>query len=661
MTTVLLGETINWSIQGIADSDIVFVSRNDAGIYPGATNGTVTIIYAADIRAGRQHHVTMRMTPSVTDYSIFGHQFLIDIPSVNHMVEAKIQHLFDTQGPPGEQSFGLTATYLPNQIYYMIGLRYFGVGSFIPGVPSQYKDISIWIIPKDALSIGFNIWRKGLPPCPADFMPPLRVKPEGCAKCSAMGLPSYRVNTATLNLLVQDTDFAGEGPGPVMRLTRSYNADPETSGMFGRSWSFAYESRLSVDYEIARVDKGTGQTLFFAVPTNALTSAGVYTNWDGRYETPGGGETETLQVTTNGTGQTLYQLRALASGLTWTYASPTPFGTNIPLAYLEDLSGNRLSLDYDTQGRIATIRDAAGRTASFLYNAQNLCTRLLAPNGAVADYAYTNGNLTWTRDLAGTVSTFDYLTNHYLSRFSTEGRTWTVNWETAPWWRVGSVTDPLTNTVAYSTPLLWTSNRVVYVSDALGAVGRHYSKANQVWKTENGLGQASEQTFLTNGLPATNRNARGIAESMAYDDRRNLAKHVARDGAVTTFGYDGNDRVIATTNALGGVTRIERDARGLPLRMVTPLGREFTATYNSRGQVLTHTDPAGNTTGYTYNTNGLLVAITDPEGFTTRFGYDTNGLNITSVTNALGFVTQMTWDANRRPLKTIHPDGTYRE
>ena len=78
-------------------------------------------------------------------------------------------------------------------------------------------------------------------------MPPLGLKPEGCAKCSRMGPPSYRVNTATRNLVVQDTDFAAYGPGPTMDLTRTCNADPETSGVLGRSWSFTYESRLNSD------------------------------------------------------------------------------------------------------------------------------------------------------------------------------------------------------------------------------------------------------------------------------------------------------------------------------------------------------------------------------------------------------------------------------
>ena len=83
---------------------------------------------------------------------------------------------------------------------------------------------------------------------------------DGPGECGG-GMPNYWINTSSLNLFIEDTVFSYQGLGPGIRMTHSYNADPSQSGMFGKSWSFAYESSISQTCTEATLTKGSGATL----------------------------------------------------------------------------------------------------------------------------------------------------------------------------------------------------------------------------------------------------------------------------------------------------------------------------------------------------------------------------------------------------------------
>jgi len=85
----------------------------------------------------------------------------------------------------------------------------------------------------------------------------------GPGKCGRLGLPNYLVNTSSLNLVVQDTDFAYDGLGPGISLKRTYNSQNTASGMFGNGWTFAYESKIENLCAGAILFKGSGAMLIY--------------------------------------------------------------------------------------------------------------------------------------------------------------------------------------------------------------------------------------------------------------------------------------------------------------------------------------------------------------------------------------------------------------
>lgn len=100
-------------------------------------------------------------------------------------------------------------------------------------------------------------------------------------------------------------------------------------------------------------------------------------------------------------------------------------------------------------------------------------------------------------------------------------------------------------------------------------------------------------------------------------------------------------------------------------------------TYDDFGRVLTSTNPEGHITTYTYNDkNKLPISIIDPENNQIGYGYDTLGRvetittsygtttltydlgdNITKITDPLGNITKMTYDAEGNMIKkTVSPE-----
>ncbi len=103
------------------------------------------------------------------------------------------------------------------------------------------------------------------------------------------------------------------------------------------------------------------------------------------------------------------------------------------------------------------------------------------------------------------------------------------------------------------------------------------------------------------------------------------------------LGYDGDGRVISTTDALLETTGYSYDPLGRLIDQVSPVQATTLYTYTATNLSAVR-DPVGNVTSYGYDPAGRLVARTDGAGVTQRYGYDAVG-NTTGITTPL--------DANR--------------
>ncbi|PTX94067.1 type IV secretion protein Rhs [Spartobacteria bacterium LR76] len=184
-----------------------------------------------------------------------------------------------------------------------------------------------------------------------------------------------------------------------------------------------------------------------------------------------------------------------------------------------------------------------------------------------------------------------------------------------------------------------------------------------------------------------------------YDANNNKLTSEDPNGNVTSFVYDGQNRLTETHLPGSSVKRLYYDARGNKVREDDELGRstlrvydslnrvvkqardmdgdhELSAadlvtetTYNGLGAKTSVKSPNGWVTTMAYDGLNRLVKTTDPYGKETTFEYGENsgGLQFgrdfmpVKVTDPLGYETLTTYDATYRPIekKAEYQDGVY--
>jgi RHS repeat-associated protein len=460
------------------------------------------------------------------------------------------------------------------------------------------------------------------------------------------GWPGYSVNTATLNLAVSDTDYAYGGLGPTVSLTRVWNTDPSTLGMFGRGWSFPYESSF-VSGNLITINGAGGQGTQFNYVSGTTTAT---------YAPVVAGILDTL-VGYLGSSSSYWLYTRKDSREVYRYDSNSSSAGIARLTSITDRNGNALSFTYNQDGTLASIADAAGRTTSFTYNASKRVTRMTVPDGHSLSYSYDgNGNMIGNVDLLGTAIAYTYDSGNYLTSMTVDGRTTAFTYGTSGgWFHVATVTDPLGNVETYNA----TSESRTTVTDANNHTIAYTSedgKTSSVTDANNNLWSRS----YSNGLLTSMTDANGKINTFRWDARGNLTRQIDPLNHFNAYVYNASDDVIVSTNLHNDTWLFTRDAKGNVTSATSPLGKRTTLTYNTLGQLTASTDPVGRTTSYTYDSRGNVQKVTNPLGSFVTAGYDAQGINLTSITDERNNMSTFAYDNNGRLTRVTHPDGSFR-
>ena len=186
-----------------------------------------------------------------------------------------------------------------------------------------------------------------------------------------------------------------------------------------------------------------------------------------------------------------------------------------------------------------------------------------------------------------------------------------------------------------------------------------------------------------NGLLKESADGEGRVTTFTYSAAGTgyLISRTAPGGAVTAFGRDFAGRLLAQTNALGGVsqrtynasgflltstdelnrtTTHTRDANNRITRTDHPDGTYETFTYTGTGLLKTHRLRNGATETFNYDSLGNLTSHIDAAGNTASYTYATSGLR-SSMTDRRGLVTAYQFNWRGLPTRITHPDGSYQE
>ncbi|RQD72792.1 MAG: RHS repeat protein [Candidatus Syntrophonatronum acetioxidans] len=472
---------------------------------------------------------------------------------------------------------------------------------------------------------------------------------ENPGSCSIQGLPRYMINTASLNLVIQDKIYGFSGLGPPVELTLTYNSGAnEQDGCFGRGWSFSYDWQLEHNNNTTILTKGSGQKQIFTYPDKVAN------------------HTFPLELTAR---VGCYD-RLLCYGEYWLYM---PKGTRftyrldqIPgtqqarLTGISDYSGNQQQISFDPQGRISTVTDATGRQVTLQYNENHLLTAFSLPDGRSASFAYDpKGNLIRATDLLGITSDYSYDGAHNLTQMVVGREKHTTRFTYRRGTKeVTALTDARGNITTYDKQ---STNPVqVKLTDPAGKVTLYQSKNGLTEKITDPLGHVQEYTYHKR-LPIRYRTKGGGTFTFTYDARGNLTEATDRAGNNWRYAYDDHGNQLEAVNPEGGTWHFAYDRHHHLTEETLPTGGVITREYDSRGQQTAVVDPRGHRTTFSYDPFGNPEKITGPLGHTVLFGYDQWGLRLVSFTGPQGQTTSLEHDHNDRLTRVQHPDGSARE
>ncbi|GAB1314482.1 hypothetical protein MFIFM68171_04692 [Madurella fahalii] len=161
---------------------------------------------------------------------------------------------------------------------------------------------------------------------------------------------------------------------------------------------------------------------------------------------------------------------------------------------------------------------------------------------------------------------------------------------------------------------------------------------------------------INDGLITSHTGPDGNTVRYGYNGRRNLTERIDANGQRITYEYDAAGRRTETKAPTGDVMAITYDDAGRPVSVTDPGGSTVTNEYSATGRLISHTDAEGAVTHFEYDSSGRLVGRTDREGLVTKFDYDESG-NLSTVVRPDGVKSIAQFDAIGR-ISQIEEQGS---
>ena len=517
-----------------------------------------------------------------------------------------------------------------------------------------------------------------------------------------------------------------DGSGAYSTLTYHTSNNSWTWSDGTNTHTETYQQSTTGKWRITQIADGDGNALTYTYNSNGLITLitdanGEKTrlNYDAatghlssiQQELAGGAITTRIRYTYDTQGR-LTQVTTdltpedsnITDGRTFT-TTYTYDGTSTRIATITNSDGTRLSITYDTQGRVKTLTDGLGQVTTLTYGAGNTTTvtdplgnsstltyddqgnltRLQGPAGSGQDISYTynaNGDLTQLTDSRGNTITTTYDDRGNLTRQQDSAgnvRTYTYNnsnqrlTETNYTIADPDANGPLQAQSPQTTHYLYGTNQHLrFIISPQGRVTEYrynaqgqqtsslsytagYFTVGQTTPTESQLASWAASQDKT-GLQRidTAYDARGLVGSLTRYAKTNSDGAGITDGSqsVTHYIYDSTGRLLQQIDPRGTSTATANDY--LTAYAYDGLGRilsitQYDATGTNNRQTLT-----------TYHDALNRIEVTLANGLKQISSYDARGLLISRMeyngTNTLSAISYQ-YDANGRIGTVTDPNG----
>lgn len=338
-----------------------------------------------------------------------------------------------------------------------------------------------------------------------------------------------------------------------------------------------------------------------------------------------------------------------------------PLGAVRSVAYLSRLpvrltepSGATVQWEYDDRGNPVKVTDALGHSTSFTFNYRN---NLIARENALDHTWYfqydTKDNLTLVAPPSGPATQFHYDPLGQLD-FIIDPLNRTTRFGYDNYGNLTSITDPLNQVTQFhvqNSGMTFTG-----ITDARGQFKQVTLDENErllstVYTSVPGSPQTTNtfdafwQTRRTNelgGLTSVERNLRGF-----------ITRLTTPLGHSRQTEFDGDDRPVAKTDAMGRVWKLSYDDAGRPFVSESPDGSRTERKYNLDGKLISVMDANRAVTSFYYDKAGGLTAVRLPDQSLVHYALDPLG-RVTRMTNARKQEISYTYDANDRLSTVTH-------
>jgi RHS repeat-associated protein len=413
------------------------------------------------------------------------------------------------------------------------------------------------------------------------------------------------------------TTFAYNGSGELEKVT-----DPD-----GRTLKFTYYSDglvESVEDPMKRVVKYTYESETLATVTQPGETA---LRWQFKYE----GSHQLHEMIDGRGGKTTYKY----SGAHRLDSKTDPTGRTTTYEYgstftkITNEATKAVTVEYLTSsGQLVEAVHGSGTpyatTEAFTYDTEGDMLSSTNGDGYATTYKYESGNRILMEDPEGHKTKWTYNAEHeVLTETTPDGETTTTH--------RNSDGDP--ETVERPAPGSTTqTTKYTYYSDG------------EEKTMENPLGKVWEYEYNGAGDRTLEKDPEGDKRTWTYNEDSQEKTMVSPLGHVT-----GTKEANFTTTTI-------YSTRGLPETVETPLKHITTYTYNGDDKIETETDPEGDKTTYTYDADNERIKIKEPNGSITETGYDGAG-QITSQTDGNKHTTRYERNVLEQITEIIDPQG----
>lgn len=286
-----------------------------------------------------------------------------------------------------------------------------------------------------------------------------------------------------------------------------------------------------------------------------------------------------------------------------------------------DPVGGVSAFAYDVLNRRISETDAEGRTTAFSYDAEGNLTGKTLPGGQVTSYQFDgNGNRIAVVDASGHTWSYQYdALNRLVAEVNPLGHRTETGYDALG--RRTLARDALGNETHFGYDAL---GRLLSVTDAAGRVTRYlYDAAGNLTAHYDPAGNATRYAYDLLGRRVREINPLGRVWLTQYDPAGNEIARVDPAGQMISTTVDALNRpvLVAYPDVQVGFAY---DANGNRTVMTDTLGIS-TYTYDGLNRLTASSDAAGQAVTFTYDRTGLRTGITYPGGAGVSYSYDANG------------------------------------